>query len=47
MKMGENALGLAAECPAKCNFFNGSGGSECDLANICSVYECDRDIMNH
>lgn len=45
--MGENALGLAAECPAICNFFNGSGGSECDLANICSVYECDRDIMNH
>lgn len=28
MKMGENALGLAAECPAICNFLNGSGGSE-------------------
>lgn len=47
MKMDEKALGLAAECPAICNFYNGSGGSECDFANICSVYKCDRDIMNH
>uniref|UniRef100_A0A8W8J8K9 Uncharacterized protein n=1 Tax=Magallana gigas TaxID=29159 RepID=A0A8W8J8K9_MAGGI len=45
--MSENAPGLAAECPAIFKFYNGSGGSECDLANICSVYESDRDIMNH